>query len=49
MGQNTDNNRPDDGDNSNTATVIGMNETIYGSINNVDDVDWFRIEGRGMG
>ena len=49
MGQNADNNRPDDGDNSNTATVIGMNETIYGSINNVDDVDWFRIEGRSMG
>ena len=41
--------RPDDGDNSNTATVITMNETIYGTINNVDDVDWFRIEGRGMG
>jgi len=41
--------RPDDGDQSNTATLVGMNETIDSSINRVDDVDWFRVEGIGQG
>ena len=41
--------RPDDGDNPNTATLIGMNERIDASINNTDDVDWFMIQGNGNG
>ena len=41
--------RPDDGDNSNTARIIKMNDIVHGTIQNLDDKDWFRLEGRGNG